>query len=223
LTLASDGDDRVRAAAARHPRSLAVPVVRAARSDVALVRAGAAANPFCPHAILIELAGDLDPQVRSAVAGTACDALAVVAPRLVADDEVVVRMGLAANRAVRGRWLDLLVEDGEIGVRVAAAGNPNLLPPAMTILADDESPLVRRFLARSPLLPTEVREGMALDPDFDVVAAVARWAPDARLLWELMDDIVENESDDDDDDEDDEDDEDEDEDEDDDDGDDDDS
>lgn len=158
---------------------------------------GLASNPSCPEEILMRLAKDPDPEVRSAVAENSMTP-AEILKTLAKDKSREVRESVASNTSTPIETLDImakvsylreiiaenpsvsitLLEELSISrnenVRLGVAMNPKTPPKILKILAKDPDPGVRSEVARLRTTPTEILETLANDLGYPVREGVAR-------------------------------------------------
>lgn len=176
--LATDADLLVRQAAARNPRlpgqvlelllsagsareldgyepaaadpHLAAPDLERLAALGPWGRRLAARHPACPAALLVTLAGDADPQTRTAV---------------------------AVHEAAGENVLAGLARDASPAVRWVVVKRPDLAAAALVMLSRDPLATIRTAVATHPAVPGEVLETLARDPDEDVRAEAHLRAP----------------------------------------------
>ena len=156
-----------------------------------------ALNPSCPEEMLIKLAKDPDPEVRSAVTENSMTPPEIL-KTLAKDKSREVRESVARNTSTPGETLNVLAKvsylretiaenpsismtllkelssDRNDDVRSAVAQNPTTLPEMLIGLAKDTSYVVRHNVAQNPTTPAEALVILAKEAGYMIRACVAR-------------------------------------------------
>ena len=156
-----------------------------------------ALNPSCPEDILMKLAKDPDPEVRSAVAENSLTPPEILRT-LAKDKSREVRESVARNTSTPGETLnvmakvsylrEIIAENPSISmtllkelsvnrnedVRSAVAQNPRTPPEILILLAKDTGYSVRENVARNPITPAEALVILAKEAGYMIRAGVAR-------------------------------------------------
>lgn len=156
-----------------------------------------ALNPSCPEDLLMKLAKDPDPEVRSAVAENSLTPPEILRT-LAKDKSREVRESVARNTSTPGETLnvmakvsylrEIIAENPSISmtllkelsvnrnedVRSAVAQNPTISPEMLTVLAKDSAYMVRHNVAQNPKTPAEVLVILANEAGYMLRECVAR-------------------------------------------------
>ncbi|MGC4891529.1 hypothetical protein [Micromonospora sp. DT227] len=195
--LARDHDRHVREAVARNPSTSVGNLLRLVKDADRWVRWAVAGNPGCDESVrramadapdkelrgllaerrelepelAARLVDDVSPEVRERLATHTHDPDTITA--LMADRTARVRKGIARNPRTTANQRRALAQDPVADVRAALVLAVELDEADLRLLLDDRAVQVRMAMARSELIPADIRRALGRDPD-EMVAGVAR-------------------------------------------------
>ncbi|GAB3079153.1 hypothetical protein [Micromonospora schwarzwaldensis] len=171
LRLVKDADRWVRWAVAGNPAcdgSVRRAMAEAADKEL---RGLLAERPDLEPELAARLVDDASPEVRERLATHAHDPDTITA--LMADRTARVRKGLARNPRTTAAQRSALAQDPVADVRAALVLAVELDETDLRRLLGDRSVQVRMAMARSEMVPADIRRALGRDPD-EMVAGVAR-------------------------------------------------
>jgi hypothetical protein len=130
-----------------------------------------ASNPSCPEEILMKLAKDPDPVVRSAVAENSMTPLEIL-KTLAKDKSREVRECVARNNSTPGETLNVMAKVSYLHQTLAE--NPSISMALLKELSVNRNEDVRSAVARNPITPSEILLVLANDANYMVRHSVAQ-------------------------------------------------
>lgn len=138
-------------------------------------------DPLAPQPVLLTLAADRNPGIRSGVAANLSTPMALL-EMLAGDYEEAVRASVAGNPSTPTTHLTALARDPAEGVRGSVACNPSAPAALLEALANDPVDEVRESVAGNLSTPRPILKQLARDRD-EIVREVARETLKGGAPW----------------------------------------